>query len=61
MGYPWTPYSNARAHHALPFYALRAGHTRNCLTAVSGVATRIAGGLWLSYYPLGYPMPTRPI
>jgi hypothetical protein len=45
-GYPWTLQSYTRAGNARPFYAVRAGHPPNGLTAFSGVAV---------FYALGYP------
>jgi len=41
--------------HARPFYALRAGHPRNGLMAISGVASPQIGRPVAVFYPLGYP------
>jgi hypothetical protein len=45
------------ARHALPFYALRAGHPWNGHKAISGVARKQGGGPVAVYYPFGHPMP----
>jgi hypothetical protein len=52
MVYPWTPLSIPRARHALLLYTKR--------VATPKTACR-AGGLWLSYYSLGCPMPYVPV
>jgi hypothetical protein len=50
-------YSFTQACHALPFYDLRAGHPRNGLRAVSGVARPHGGPLVAVFYPFENPTP----
>jgi hypothetical protein len=49
-----------RACHAPPFYALWAGQSQNCLTALSGVACSEGGRPAAVFFPLGYPFPYGP-
>jgi hypothetical protein len=44
--------SFSSARYARPFYVLRAGHPRNCLTAVLGVARQQGGRPADVFYPL---------
>jgi hypothetical protein len=49
------------SRHARPFYVLQVGHPRNSLTAITGVARALDGGLRPSSTPLVTPHHTGPV